>query len=223
MLFFELISKINAVNSFIKLVKGWGKFIWLIVVFVIIALAIGFYSIKNYYDNSIYVDNVEDARIRSEVKYILEKCGDMHAVAVSTISTETKANYYGKFKEFWACDKSYSKECLIDLSIQEKYKSDYNVDAETYKLLEEIANDDDIKEISLGSFNIEKYRTIYEILRQSPNYDAIHTLWLTAIANKQEKIIYAISMTAWSKDYCRDGSYYIKNLKKKLPRSKLWE
>ena len=223
MFLFDILSKINAINGFFKLIKSFNK-ILLIVILLTITIAIsGFFIIKKHYDNSIYVDAIQDERIKKEIQNILRKCGDKNAIAVSVISSETTSNYYGKFKEFWACDKNYSVECLLDLTLQEKYKSDYNVDFETYKLLKDIAIENETKELNLATFNIERYLTIYEILRQSPNFDNIHTLWLSGVINTEKKVIYAISMTSWSNKYCENAAFYLDKLKQKLPISKLWK
>lgn len=224
MLFFELISKINAVNSFIKLVKSWGKFIWLIVILILAIICIAIYSIKQYQDNSIYISTIQHNAEKEAVKKILNKCGDKHAIGISAISASNNYLESATFSTFYACDFNYNtQDCLIDLTHNNNYKGSFDVDNETYQLLAEIANNNEVKEINLGSFNLDKYDIIKTILEKSPNYNNIHTLWLTAIINHQDKIIYAISMTAWGKSYCRDGTYYIRNLRDKLPRSKLWE
>jgi len=223
MFLFDILSKINAINGFFKLIKSFNK-ILLIVILLTITIAIsGFFIIKKHYDNSIYIDAVQDERIKKELQNILRKCGDKNAIAVSVISSETTSNYYGKFKEFWACDKNYSAECLLDLTLQEKYRSDYNVDFETYKLLKDIAIENETKELNLATFNIERYSTIYDILKQSPNFDNIHTLWLSGVINTEKKVIYAISMTSWSNKYCENAAFYLDKLKQKLPISKLWK
>lgn len=223
MLFFDILSKINAINGFFKLIKSFNKILLIIILFTIIIAISGFFIIKKHYDNSIYIDAIQDERIKKEIQSILKKCGDKNAIAVSVISSETTSNYYGKFKEFWACDKNFSTECLLDLTLQEKYRSDYNVDFETYKLLKDIAIDNETKELNLATFNIERYLTIYEILRQSPNFDNIHTLWLSGVINTEKKVIYAISMTSWSNRYCENATFYLDKLKQKLPISKLWK
>jgi hypothetical protein len=223
MFLFDLLSKINAINSFFKLVKSFNKILLIVILFTITIAISGFFIIKKHYDNSIYIDAIQDERIRKEVQTILRKCGDKNAIAVSVISSETSSNYYGKFKEFWACDKNFNQECLLDLTLQEKYRSDYNVDPETYKLLKEIAIENEIKELNLQTFNIEKYLTIYEILKQSPNYNNIHTLWLSGVINPEKKVIYAISMTSWSNKHCENAIFYLDKLKQKLPISKLWK
>lgn len=224
MLLFEILSKINAVNSFIKLAKSWGKFVWLIVILVLIIICIAIYSIKQYQDNSIYINVIQANAQKEAVKKILNKCGDKHAIAISAISASNNYLESATFSTFYACDFSYNpKDCFIDLTHNNIYKGSYDVDNETYKLLAEIANSDEVKEINIQSFNLDKYDVIRTILEKSPNFQDIHTLWLTAIINHQDKIIYAISMTAWGKNYCRDGGYYIRNLRDKLPRSQIWE
>jgi len=223
MLLFDLLSKINAINGFFKLIKSFNKILLIVILFTITIAISGFFIIKKHYDNSIYIDAIQDERIKKEIQSILKKCGDKNAIAVSVISSETTSNYYGKFKEFWACDKKISEECLVDLALQEKYRSDYNVDPETYKLLKEIAIENEIKELNLPTFNFEKYLTIYEILKQSPNFNNIHTLWLSGVINPEKKVIYAISMTSWSNKHCENATFYLDKLKQKLPISKLWK
>lgn len=223
MFLFEFLSKINAINSFFKLVKSLNK-VLLIIIFAMIFIAItGFFIIKNHYDNSIYIDAVHDERIKKEMQNILKKCGDKHAVALSVISTEINSNYYGKFKEFWACDKNFSNNCLMDLALQEKYKSDYNVDPATYELFKNIAIENEVKELNLQTFNIKKYNTIYDVLLLSPNFDNINTLWLTSSINNEKKVIYVASMTSWSNVDCQDAIFHLTKLKEKLPISKLWK
>jgi hypothetical protein len=176
---FDLIAKINAINSFFKLIKSCNKILLLIICLTISLIFCGFFIIKKHYDNSIYIDVIQDEKIVKEIHSILKKCGDKHAISVSVVSTEINSNYYGKFKEFWACDKNFSQDCLMNLILQEKYRSDYNVDFETYKLLKDIAIENETKELNLQTFNIEKYVTIYETLKQSQNFNDINIEKLT--------------------------------------------
>ena len=220
---FDFISKINAINSFIKLIKSFNKMLLLIISFTLVLIFCGFFIIKKHYDNSIYIDTVQDERIKKELQNILKKCGDKHAVALSVISTEINSNYYGKFKEFWACDKNFSNNCLMDLALQEKYKSDYNVDPATYELFKNIAIENEVKELNLQTFNIKKYGTIYDVLLLSPNFDNINTLWLTSSINNEKKVIYVASMTSWSDIDCQDAIFHLNKLKQILPISKLWK
>ena len=220
---FDLIAKINAINSFFKLIKSCNKVLLLIICLTISLIFCGFFIIKKHYDNSIYIDTVQDERIKKELQNILKKCGDKHAIALSVISTETNSNYYGKFKEFWACDESFSKNCLIDVCVQEKYRSDYNVDPTTYELFKNIAIENETKELNLQTFNIKKYNTIYDVLLLSPNFNNINTLWLNTSINNEKKVIYVLSMTSWSDINCEDAAFYLNRLKKILPVSKLWK
>ena len=220
---FDLIAKINAINSFFKLIKSCNKVLLLIICLTISLIFCGFFIIHKHYDNSIYIDTVQDERIKKELQNILKKCGDKHAISVSVVSTEINSNYYGKFKEFWACDKNFSQDCLMNLILQEKYRSDYNVDFETYKLLKDIAIENETKELNLQTFNIEKYVTIYETLKQSPNFNDINILWIGGVINPENKVIYAIAMTSWSNKYCENATFYLDKLKQKLPISKLWK
>lgn len=220
---FDVIAKINAINSFIKLIKSFNKMLLLIISFTLVLIFCGFFIIKKHYDNSIYIDTVQDERIKKELQNILKKCGDKHAVALSVISTEINSNYYGKFKEFWACDKNFSNNCLMDLALQEKYKSDYNVDPATYELFKNIAIENEVKELNLQTFNIKKYNTIYDVLLLSPNFDNINTLWLTSSINNEKKVIYVVSMTSWNDVDCQDAIFHLNKLKQILPISKLWK
>lgn len=224
MLLFEFLSKINAINSFFKLVKSLNKVLLIIISAMIFISVIGFFIIKKHYDNSIYIDSVQDERIKKEMQNIIKKCGIKYAIGLSTISTETNSNYYGKFKEFWACTENFNKECLmIDLTLQEKYKTDYNIDADSYELFKNIARDDEIKKLDLQTFNIAKYSAIYDVLTLSPNFNNINTLWLGCVINNEEKVIYVISMTSWGGRDCEDATLYLTKLKQKLPLSKLWK
>ena len=220
---FDLIAKINAINSFFKLIKSCNKVLLLIICLTISLIFCGFFIIHKHYDNSIYIDVIQDEKIVKEIHSILKKCGDKHAISVSVVSTEINSNYYGKFKEFWACDKNFSQDCLMNLILQEKYRSDYNVDFETYKLLKDIAIENETKELNLQTFNIEKYVTIYETLKQSPNFNDINILWIGGVINPENKVIYAIAMTSWSNKYCENATFYLDKLKQKLPISKLWK
>ena len=191
MFLFDFLSKINAVSSFFKLVKSLNK-VLLIIIFAMIFISItGFFIIKKHYDNSIYIDTVQDEQIKKEMQNIIKKCGNKYAIGVSVISTEINSNYYGKFKEFWACNENLNQECLmVDLTLQEKYKTDYNIDLDSYELFESIANEDEIKKLDLQTFNITKYSAIYDVLTLSPNFNDINTLWLNCVINNEKKVIY---------------------------------
>ena len=222
MFLFEFLSKINTINSFFKLVKSLNKTLLIIIVSTVFISIFGFFIIKKHYDNSIYIDTVQDERIKKEMQNIIKKCGDKYAIGVSAISTETNSNYYGKFKEFWACNQNLNQECLlIDLTLQEKYKTDYNIDQDSYDLFKNIATENEIKKLDLQTFNVTKYGAINDILMLSPN--TINTLWLGCVINNEKKVIYVISMTTWGNKDCQDAILYLTKLKQKLPISKLWK
>ncbi len=222
MFLFEFLSKINTINSFFKLVKSFNKTLLIIIVSTVFISIFGFFIIKKHYDNSIYIDTVQDERIKKEMQNIIKKCGDKYAIGVSAISTETNSNYYGKFKEFWACNQNLNQECLmVDLTLQEKYKTDYNIDQDSYELFKNIATENEIKKLDLQTFNITKYGAINDILMLSPN--TINTLWLGCVINNEKKVIYVISMTTWGNKDCQDAILYLTKLKQKLPISKLWK
>jgi len=224
MFLFDFLSKINAINSFFKLVKSLNK-ILVIIIFAVVSISItGFFIIKKHYDNSIYVDAVHDEQIKKDMQNIIKKCGDKYAIGVSAISTEINSNYYGKFKEFWACNKNLNEECLmLDLTLQEKYKTDYNIDADSYELFKSIAIENEIKKLDLQTFNISRYSAINDVLTLSPNYNNINTLWLGCVINNEKKVIYVVSMTTWGNRDCQDAILYLTKLKQKLPISKLWK
>lgn len=222
MFLFEFLSKINTINSFFKLVKSLNKTLLVIIVSTVFVSIFGFFIIKKHYDNSIYIDTVQDERIKKEMQNIIKKCGDKYAIGVSAISTETNSNYYGKFKEFWACNQNLNQECLmVDLTLQEKYKTDYNIDQDSYELFKNIAIENEVKKLDLQTFNIAKYGAINDILMLSPN--TINTLWLGCVINNEKKVIYVISMTTWGNKDCQDAILYLTKLKQKLPISKLWK
>jgi hypothetical protein len=224
MFLFDFLSKINAINSFFKLIKSLNK-VLLIIIFAVIFISItGFFIIKKHYDNSIYIDTVQDERIKKEMQNIIKKCGNKYAIGLSTISTETNSNYYGKFKEFWTCNENLNQECLMmDLTLQEKYRTDYNIDSDSYELFKNIAIEDEIKKLDLQTFNIRKYSAIYDVLTLSPNFKNINTLWFSCVINNEKKVIYVISMTTWGDRDCPDAILYLTKLKQKLPISKLWK
>jgi hypothetical protein len=222
---FEILAKIKLLNDLRIAFKSTNVFTRFMIIAGVITAGVGLYGYKSIKDNSIYVDNIDDFKIKEEIKYILTKCGSNHAIGISTISTETRTNYYAKFKEFWACDNNMSGSCLIDLLQLDKYTKDFNVDIETYNYLLQVAQEQDIEKINLKNFDSDRYKTINDILNLSINKDKIHTLWLTAVANKDKKIIYAIHMSSWSnfEEYaCPDGRFLLNNLRRKLPLSKLW-
>jgi len=222
MFLFEFLSKINTINSFFKLVKSLNKTLLIIIVSTVFISIVGFFIIKKHYDNSIYIDTVQDEKIKKEMQNIIKKCGDKYAIGVSAISTETNSNYYGKFKEFWACNQKLNQECLmVDLTLQEKYKTDYNIDQDSYELFKNIAIENEVKKLDLQTFNITKYGAINDILMLSPN--TINTLWLGCLMNNEKKVIYVISMTTWGNKDCQDAIVYLTKLKQKLPISKLWK
>jgi hypothetical protein len=222
MFLFEFLSKINTINSFFKLIKSFNKTLLIIIVSTVFVSIFGFFIIKKHYDNSIYIDTVQDERIKKEMQNIIKKCGDKYAIGVSAVSTETNSNYYGKFKEFWACNKNLNEECLmLDLTLQEKYKTDYNIDQDSYELFKNIATENEIKKLDLQTFNVTKYGAINDILMLSPN--TINTLWLGCVINNEKKVIYVISMTTWGNKDCQDAILYLTKLKQKLPISKLWK
>ena len=222
MFLFEFLSKINTINSFFKLLKSLNKTLLIIIVSTVFISIFGFFIIKKHYDNSIYIDTVQDERIKKDMQNIIKKCGDKYAIGVSAISTETNSNYYGKFKEFWACNQNLNEECLlIDLTLQEKYKTDYNIDQDSYELFKNIATENEIKKLDLQTFNVTKYGAINDILMLSPN--TINTLWLGCVINNEKKVIYVISMTTWGNKDCQDAILYLTKLKQKLPISKLWK
>ena len=224
MFLFEFLSKINTVNSFFKLIKSLNKTLLIVIVATIFISIPGFFIIKKHYDNSIYIDAVQDERIKKEMQSIIKRCGDKYAIGVSAISTETNSNYYGKFKEFWACNENFNQECLMmDLTLQEKYKTEYNIDSDSYELFQNIATENKIKRLDLQTFDITKYSAINDVLMLSPNFNIIKTLWLGCVINNEKKIIYVVSMTTWGDRDCQDAILYLNKLKQKLPISKLWK
>jgi hypothetical protein len=105
--------------------------------------------------------------------------------------------------------------------LQEKYKTDYNIDQDSYDLFKNIATENEIKKLDLQTFNVTKYGAINDILMLSPN--TINTLWLGCVINNEKKVIYVISMTTWGNKDCQDAILYLTKLKQKLPISKLWK
>jgi hypothetical protein len=219
---FEILAKIKLLNDLRVAFKSTNVFTRFMIIAGVITAGVGLYGYKSIKDNSIYVDTIQDGDEKEISKYVLNKCGDKHALSISAISATADYLKLARFRVFLACDFSVTKDCFIDLSALDRYKGGFDVDDNTYFLLKEIALSNEVREINLANFNLDKYSIIKQILAKSPNFKNIHTIWLTAILNKKEEVIYAISMTAWGENYCRDSGYYLRTLKEKLPLSKLW-
>lgn len=221
---FEIISKINSFFGFLNLLKKMPQFVLLISLLIISLIAISCYGIFNAIDNSIHIANIEHIEIKKDVKYILEKCGNKHSIGLSTVSTIAQGGYDAEWKEFWACDFKINKQnCLIDLTALEKYNHQkIFVDKRTYEFLSELSKKDDISKFTLDSnlSYFDDYQVVKDLIQMSDHQ--LNTLWLTAIENSNDKVIYTIHMASWSDTPCPDGRYLINKLKKKLPKSKLW-
>lgn len=216
---FEFLTKIKLLIDLANFVKN-SKVLFIFFCITAFSFFLFFYGIKRINDNSIYTDNLQDEFIEKEVKSILRKCGNSHAIGISTVSTEIKTNYYAKFKEFWACDTKASKTCLINLLELDKYATDFNVDYKTYNHLLELSASEDVEKINLNNWEqLEEFETIKNIIKLSPNN--LNYLWLTAVANIDKNIIYVLHMASWSENPCGDGRFLLGKFKKKLPKTKL--
>lgn len=219
----DFLSKTNTILSFIKLVKEYKAVKFFLIIFILATstFSYGLYQMK---DNSIYIDSKEDHEIREAMKAILIKCGDKHAMGLSTISTEVNSDFYAKFKEIFSCDYFLNqKNCLVDLSSDEfPFAGDYIVDHNTYKFLTEISQKEDVQKIYTPEFDIDDYPTIKNLLKKSIHFKngTINNLYLTATQNNERNLIYAIHLVSWSKTNCIDIKYLLNKFRNKLPKSK---
>lgn len=209
---FEVLAKLKLLIDITNFARN-SKTLFIVLFILILSCLFFIYGIKRINDNSIYTDNLQDEFIEKEVKSILRKCGNSHAIGISTVSTEIKTNYYAKFKEFWACDTKASKTCLINLLELDKYATDFNVDYKTYNHLLELSASEDVEKINLNNWEqLEEFETIKNIIKLSPNN--LNYLWLTAVANIDKNIIYVLHMASWSENPCGDGRFLLGKFKK---------
>lgn len=220
---FEILTKINMIMTFFKLIKD-HKIVKISVLILIILCGLFFYAIHQFKDNSIYIDNKEDGEIKESIKSILTRCGDKHALGVSTISTETNIEYHAQFKEIFSCDFLLnSSNCLVDLSGDKfPFAGDYIVDESTYQFLVEISQKEDVKKIYIPEFDIEEYPTIKSLLEKSVHFKngSAKNLFITATQNAEKNLIYVIHMISWNEESCKDARYFLNKFRKKLPTNK---
>jgi hypothetical protein len=220
---FEFLTKINIIINLIKFFKDQKLFTFLFFLFLISTSAFIFGFLK-YNDNSIHIDNIEDDKIKENVIKILTKCGDKNAIGLSTISTEIKTDYYAKFKEIYSCDFLLNpKNCIVDLSSERfPFAGDYSVDNATYSWMETLAKQEDVEKVYLPEFELENYPTIESLLLKSVHFkdgSAKH-LFITAVKNETQHLIYAIHMVSWNQQPCSDAKYLLNKFRKKLPIKK---
>lgn len=209
---FEILAKLKLLVDLANFAKS-SKILFTVICIIVVSFFFFIYGIKRINDNSIYTDNLQDEFIEKEIKSILRKCGNAHAIGVSTVSTEIKTNYYAKFKEFWACDTKASKTCLINLLELDRYATDFNVDYKSYNYLLELSASEDVEKININGWQgLEEFETIKNIIKLSPNN--LNYLWLTAVANIDKNIIYVLHMASWADNPCGDGRFYWVNLKR---------
>jgi len=220
---FELLTKINIIITLIKFLKEYRFFslIFFLFIFSTLVFVIGFLK---YNDNSIHIDNIDDYKIKENVIKILTKCGDKNALGISTISTEIKTNFYAKFKEIYSCDFLLNpKNCITDLSNEKfPFAGDYSVDNATYSWLETLSNQEDVEKVYLPEFEIENFPTIENLLDKSIHFKngQAKYLFLTAVKNETQKLIYTIHLLSWSEQPCADAKYLLNKFRKQLPIKK---
>jgi hypothetical protein len=220
---FEFITKINIIFNLIKFLREYRFFTISILLFLISTFVFAIGVIK-YRDNSIHIDNIEDDKIKENVIKILTKCGDKNALGLSTISTEISTDYYAKFKEIYSCDFLLNpKNCIVDLSSEKfPFAGDYSVDSTTYSWLETLSKQEDVEKVYLPGFEVEDYPTIANLLSKSVHFkdgSAKH-LFITAVKNETQHLIYAIHMVSWNEQPCLDAKYLLNKFRKILPIKK---
>jgi hypothetical protein len=220
---FEFLTKINIIFNLIKFLREYRFFTISILLFLIstFVFAVGFLK---YNDNSIHLDNIEDDKIKENVIKILTKCGDKNALGISTISTEIKTNFYAKFKEIYSCDFLINpRNCIVDLSNEKfPFAGDYSVDNATYSWLETLAKKEDVEKVYLPEFEIEDFPTIENLLLKSVHFKngQAKYLFLTAVKNETQKLIYTIHLLSWNEHPCGDAKYLLNKFRKQLPIKK---
>jgi hypothetical protein len=220
---FEFLTKINIIFNLIKFLKEY-KLISIAFILYLISTFVLIFGFFKYNDNSIHVSNIEDDKIKENVIKILTKCGDKTALGVSTISTEVKTDYYAKFKEIFSCDFTLNPEnCIVDLSSAKfPFAGDYLVDSATYSWMVALAEQEDVEKIYLPEFEAENYTTIETLLSKSSHFkdgSAKH-LFITAVKNETQHLIYAVHMISWGQQPCSDAKYLLNKFRKKLPIKK---
>jgi len=220
---FEIFTKANIIMTFFKLLKEYSLIRYSFLSVIVIG-SLFCYGLSQLKDNSIYVDSKEDHEIREAMKAILTKCGDKHAIGLSTISTETKSEFYAKFKEIFSCDFILNTEnCLVDLSSDKfPFAGDYIVDTNTYKFLLEISNKEDVSKIFIPEFEAEEFPTIKALLEKSIHFKdgSAKNLFLTASQNADRNLIYAVHLISWGDATCNDAKYFLNKFRTKLPKTK---
>jgi hypothetical protein len=220
---FEILTKINILFSLLKYFKEY-KIVSIICSIFLFSVYLLYKGLSIYADNSIYKDNKEDTTIKEGIKQVLSKCGNKHAIGISTISTDIKTDYYAKFKEIMSCDfKINPSNCIVDLTADQfPFAGDYLVDSKTYAYLQKLANQEDAEKIYLPEFDMDNYPTIKALLEKSIHYKSgeMKYLFLTAVNNYEKNIIYSVSLTSWSKEPCENAKYLLNKFKENLPIKK---
>jgi len=220
---FEILTKINIIINLIKFLKEY-RFFSLVIFLFLISTFVFVLGFLKYNDNSIYIDNINDEKIKENVIKILTKCGDKNALGISTISTEINTNYYAKFKEIYSCDFLLNpRNCIIDLSNEKfPFAGDYSVDIATYSWLETLSKQEDVEKVYLPEFEIENFPTIENLLQKSIHFKngQAKYLFLTAVKNETQKLIYTIHLLSWNEHPCADGKYLLNKFRKQLPIKK---
>lgn len=217
---FDILTKINIVFSLFKFAKE-NKIIFSTFVLLIASLYFFYKGISIYNDNSIYLNASKENLIKKDVISFLQKCGDKHAMGVLAISTDTKTDYEGKFKQFMACDYLINKEnCIVDLTTGNfDYLGQKPLDSATFDLFKRLANQEEVEKIYLPEFDLDDFQVLRETLEKLPHYQnkEMKYLYLTAINNKEENLIYAVSLISWAMEPCSNAKYHLEKFKNKLP------
>lgn len=217
---FEILTKLNIIFSLFKFAKE-NKIISSTLILLIVSFYFFYKGISIYNDNSIYLNTSKENSIKKDVISFLQKCGDKHAMGILAISTDTKTDYEGKFKQFMACDYLINKEnCIVDLTTSNfDYLGQKPLDSATFDLFKRLANQDEVEKIYLPEFDLDDFQVLKETLEKSPHYQnkEMKYLFLTAINNREENLIYAVSLTSWALEPCSNAKYHLEKFKNKLP------
>jgi hypothetical protein len=145
-------------------------------------------------------------------------------MGVSTISTVKQIEHNAKFKEIYSCDFLLNKKnCIVDLSNEKfPFAGNYSVDNATYSWLEKLSKQEDVEKVYLPEFEIEDFPTIENLLSKSVHFKngQAKYLFLTAVKNETQKLIYTIHLLSWNEHPCGDAKYLLNKFRKQLPIKK---
>ena len=214
-----LIAILKAILDLKTIVLGFKEFVrflkkvgllkpQILVLFVLIFVTL-FFLVKEIYsvNDDIHQGTISKIEIEKHIDETLKDCGDKSSVSISTITILPPEGDKGRKSNFLyarACDfNSKDNNCIVDLrSLKPKiYNANYNVESNTYSLLVNIGQDIHPRFFSLRKDGIqnlesvEQFPSLNSILKLTSWYKegVLNDLWVTAILNKKESVLYVIT------------------------------